>query len=50
MIREHHKVTSAGEYGLLVEVFRRSDWIDVSLGVRRSGVSRAFVQVAAMRS
>jgi len=30
MIREHHKVTSAGDEGSLVEVFRRADWIDVS--------------------
>jgi hypothetical protein len=44
VIREHHKVTSAGEYGPLVEIFRRADWIDVSLGVRRFGVSRAFVR------
>ena len=44
MIREHHKVTSAGDEGSLVEVFRRADWIDVSLGLRRFGVSRAFVR------
>jgi len=38
MIRQHHKVTSAGPYGPLVEVFRRADWIDLTLGLRRFGL------------
>ena len=44
MIREHHKVTPAGDEGSLVEIFRRADWIDVTLGLRRFGVPRSFVR------
>jgi HD domain-containing protein len=44
MIVNHHKITSsrAGPRSL-VESFRRADWIDVSRGLRRFGVPRAFV-------
>lgn len=44
MIREHHKLTSAGAADSLVEIFRRADWIDVSLGILRFGISRPFLR------
>lgn len=44
MILDHHKITSSGEdQSLLVESFRRADWIDVTLGLRRFGVPRPFI-------
>jgi hypothetical protein len=43
MIREHHKVRSyRGPYPL-VEVFRRGDLADFSLGVVRSGIPKRYV-------
>ena len=43
MINWHHKVTRVN--GLpLAEVFRRADWCDVTLGVRRFGLARAEFQ------
>ena len=63
MIADHHKVTSARadphpsttargalsevEGPSLVESFRRADWIDVTRGLRRFGVPRAFVAAVA---
>jgi len=45
MILQHHKLTMyRGDSGSLVEVFRRSDWTDVSMGVLRFGLPRAFVR------
>lgn len=44
MIREHHKVTRAGDADSLVEIFRRADWTDVSLGMFRFGIPRPFVR------
>jgi hypothetical protein len=45
MIREHHKLTVSRHRGRwLVEPFRRADWIDVSYGLCRFGLSRAFVR------
>lgn len=44
MIREHHKITSAGDAGSLVEIFRRADWVDVSLGVLRFGIPGPFLR------
>jgi hypothetical protein len=42
MIQDHHKITAhRGAPGSLAELFRRADWIDVTHGVRRFGVSRA---------
>lgn len=38
MIDNHHKVTAAGAVDDPVEIFRRADTIDVSLGLRRFGV------------
>ena len=55
MIVDHHKVTPSRAYphpsGVegpsLVEAFRRADWIDVTLGLRRFGLPRAFVAAVA---
>src|SRR5262250_3276147 len=49
MIVDHHKITaSRANPQWLVESFRRADWIDVSLGLRRFGLPRAcFAAVAA---
>jgi predicted metal-dependent HD superfamily phosphohydrolase len=45
MILQHHKVRPAeARGGTLVEAFRRADWIDVSRGAIRFGVSRQFVR------
>lgn len=45
MIREHHKLTSyRGAAGSNVETFRKADWIDVTWGVLRFGLSRSFVR------
>jgi hypothetical protein len=44
MIAEHHKITrSRTNRKLLVESFRRADWIDVSRGLRRFGLRRPFI-------
>ncbi|WP_051637570.1 hypothetical protein [Rhodococcus sp. UNC363MFTsu5.1] len=40
LIQQHHKVTSAGAARDAVEIFRRADWIDVTLGLRNFGVPR----------
>jgi hypothetical protein len=42
MIVDHHKITAARPHPL-VESFRRADWIDVTRGLRRFGLSRTFV-------
>lgn len=45
MIREHHKLTaSSADIGRLVEPFRRADWIDVSRGALRFGLSASVVK------
>jgi hypothetical protein len=45
MIGNHHKITSyRAESGGLIEAFRRADWIDVSLGWLRFGLTRSFVR------
>jgi len=45
MIVNHHKITrAAADPHSLVEAFRRADWIDVSRGLRRFGVGRAFIR------
>ena len=47
MILNHHKLTAyRGPYGELVEAFRRADWIDVTRGVVKFGVSRVFLKDA----
>ncbi len=45
MIDLHHKLTRVKhcEYPL-VEVFRRGDWVDVSLGMRSFGLPRKYVR------
>ena len=43
MILEHHKLSSyRSDRHVLVEPFRRADWIDVSKGLLRFGVSKAL--------
>jgi len=50
MIADHHKVTpSRADQQSLVESFRRADWIDVSRGLRRFGLSRAFIAAVTAR-
>ncbi len=45
MIGNHHKITCFQRCRLsLIEVFRRADWIDVSLGCLSFGVPRAFIR------
>jgi hypothetical protein len=45
MILEHHKVTRyRGGAGLLVETFRRADWVDVTWGVVRFGLDRTYLR------
>jgi hypothetical protein len=44
MIANHHKITpSTADPDSLIEAFRRADWIDVTRGLRRFGMSRPFV-------
>jgi hypothetical protein len=39
MIYWHHKLSAyRGEHGKTVEIFRKADWVDVSLGLLRFGV------------
>jgi len=48
MIVDHHKVTpSRANAQSLVESFRRADWIDVSRGLRRFGLSRTYIVAVA---
>lgn len=45
MITWHHKTAPyQGNYAQTVETFRRADWIDVTLGFRNFGVSRAVLK------
>ncbi len=45
MIREHHKLTVFRDSRFpLVEIFRRADWIDVSLGLLTFGLSRTVIR------
>jgi hypothetical protein len=47
-IVNHHKVTSApADQPALVESSRRADWVDVSFGLRRFGLTRSFVAAVA---
>ena len=44
MIVNHHKVTAfRADQRSLVESFRRADWIDVSFGLRRFGLTRKTI-------
>src|SRR5262245_28662951 len=47
MIADHHKVTASRAQSRLVESFRRADWTDVTLGLRRFGLPRRFVAAVA---
>ena len=50
MIADHHKVTrSQPNPESLVEAFRRADWIDVTLGLRRFGLPRTFIAAVSAR-
>lgn len=44
MIDEHHKQRAAGPPEDPVEVFRRADLVDLSLGLRRFGIARGRVR------
>lgn len=45
MIANHHKLSRVrGAAGSLVEPFRRADWVDVTRGVRRFGLSRGLLR------
>jgi hypothetical protein len=45
MISEHHKITACAPHRTaLTEAFRQADWIDVSAGVLRHGLPRAFIR------
>ncbi|MGH8493130.1 MAG: hypothetical protein ACRERR_08520 [Moraxellaceae bacterium] len=41
LIENHHKIRAAGDHANAVEVFRRADWMDVSLGLINFGLPRA---------
>ena len=44
MIADHHKITrSTSKPDSLVEAFRRADWIDVTRGLRRFGMSQSLI-------
>ncbi len=50
MILDHHKITAArADRQSQIESFRRADWIDVSLGLRRFGLSRRFIAAVGAR-
>jgi hypothetical protein len=42
MIEQHHKITPYKAHAM-VETFRRADWVDVTLGILRFGLSAADV-------
>ena len=45
MIANHHSLRPvATRAGVLVEAFRRADWVDVSLGLRRFGLTGSFIR------
>jgi hypothetical protein len=44
MIGYHHKITAfSGDNARLVEAFRKADWVDISLGHLRFGLSKEVV-------
>jgi len=50
MILEHHKISPyRGRTDWLVEPFRKSDWIDVTVGLRSFGVPRTRLQALRRR-
>jgi hypothetical protein len=45
MIDQHHKISSyKGNFATTVEIFRKADWTDVSLGIIHFEVPAAFIQ------
>ena len=45
MIDNHHKMTAyLGTYKNTVETFRKADWIDVSLGIKKFGLDRNIIK------
>lgn len=45
MIDQHHKITKYKDSKYpLVEVFRKADWVDVSMGIRAFGLSKNDIQ------
>jgi hypothetical protein len=45
MISWHHKMSKyAGDHTIIVEIFRKADWIDVSLGFLTYGLSKQNIQ------
>ncbi|HFA48267.1 MAG TPA: phosphohydrolase [Bacteroidetes bacterium] len=43
MIGMHHKITKySGKYNITVEAFRKADWIDVTLGIKKFGADKSF--------
>ncbi|MDX1941567.1 MAG: HD domain-containing protein [Saprospiraceae bacterium] len=45
MIDMHHKMSKYnGKYEATVEVFRKADWMDVSLGLLNFGVNKQFIK------
>jgi hypothetical protein len=49
-IRQHHKLSACrGADGPLAEAFRRADWIDVTRGLFRFSVPRAFLLLLYVR-
>jgi hypothetical protein len=47
LINEHHKLLAyRGPHAATVETYRKADWVDVSMGVLRFGLSRAHLRAA----
>jgi hypothetical protein len=47
MIDQHHKISSyKGNFATTVEIFRKADWTDVSLGIIHFEVPATFIQQA----
>jgi hypothetical protein len=44
MILDHHKISRCADPESLAETFRQADWIDVSRGLRRFGLSRSVLR------
>jgi hypothetical protein len=45
LIHEHHKLQAyRGPHAATVETYRQADWVDVSMGVVRFGLSRAHLR------
>ena len=49
LILNHHKITSFKGSLVLVENFRKADWIDVTLGIRRFGLNISTIREVQQR-